>query len=289
MPQKQRKGGGAEKPAPSFTDRIRAHIADMSPTERRLAEFLLDFPGELASYAANEIAGLAGVSNAAVTRFVRKIGYDSYDAARQHVRSERNTGSALYLVHAATGADDPLAAQLQQAQANLNMTFAALSGQEADAIANALLTARRVWCLGTRSGRTAAEYTAFQLSQVIPSVTLAPRAGETLGEHVASMTAEDVVILFGLRRPARRLGAVIEAVKATGAAVLFISDESFDRRPDLAWHLKCQTAAPGPLFNHTAVLAVCHLIATRAIELSGKKGRQRLASIEAAHDALDEM
>jgi DNA-binding MurR/RpiR family transcriptional regulator len=47
--------------------------------------------------------------------------------------------------------------------------------------------------------------------------------------------------------------------------------------------------APGPLFNHVAVTAVCHLLATRAIEKAGAEGRARLRGIEALNEALDEL
>jgi len=39
----------------------------MHPTERRPAEFMLDFPGEMASYSASGLAKLSGVSNATAT------------------------------------------------------------------------------------------------------------------------------------------------------------------------------------------------------------------------------
>ena len=56
--------------------RVRRHLADCAPVERRLAEFVLDFPGDLASYTASELAQLTGVSNATVTRFIHRQGVD---------------------------------------------------------------------------------------------------------------------------------------------------------------------------------------------------------------------
>ncbi len=78
-----------------FVSRIREKLGDLPPTERRLGEFLVDFPGELASYTASELARLANVSNATVTRFVKRLGFESYDVARRHVRAEKASGAAL--------------------------------------------------------------------------------------------------------------------------------------------------------------------------------------------------
>lgn len=269
--------------------RVRDALPSLHPSERRVADLVLSFPGDLASYSATELASLAHVSNATVTRFIRKIGYASFDEARQEVRAQQKSGAALFLVRADAQDSDYAATHISQAQANLDQTLQWLSTEEIDAIATALLRARCVWAVGTRAGRTFSEYMTFQLSQVVASTRLVPRTGETLGEHVASMTADDIVLIFMLRRPTRRMDALIDQIRASGAPIVFVTDESVDRRRDLGWHIRCQTAAPGPLFNHVSVLAACHLIATRAIELAGAEGRQRMSAIEVAHAALDEL
>ncbi|RQU38934.1 MurR/RpiR family transcriptional regulator [Burkholderia cenocepacia] len=58
----------------SFVGRIRSLMNELPATERRLAEFVLDFPGDLASYTGAELAELASVSKATVSRFVRRLG-----------------------------------------------------------------------------------------------------------------------------------------------------------------------------------------------------------------------
>ena len=81
----------------SFVSRVREALGALPPTERRLGEFVLDFPGNLSSYSASELARLTGVSNASVTRFVRRLGYESYDEARRHAREAGSSGAPLYL------------------------------------------------------------------------------------------------------------------------------------------------------------------------------------------------
>jgi hypothetical protein len=36
-------------------------------------------------------------------------------------------------------------------------------------------------------------------------------------------------------------------------------------------------------------MMLCHLLATRAMELAGQAGRRRMAAIESGHEALDEL
>ena len=70
---------------PSLLSRVRDQLHDLPPTERRLADLVLDFPGELASYTASELAALANVSNATVSRFIRRLGYENYDELKSAV------------------------------------------------------------------------------------------------------------------------------------------------------------------------------------------------------------
>ena len=58
----------------STISRIRVHYQSLPPSERKLADLILDFPGDIAGYSATELAHLAGVSKAAATRLFQRLG-----------------------------------------------------------------------------------------------------------------------------------------------------------------------------------------------------------------------
>lgn len=274
----------------SFLARVRSRLGDLHPAERRLADFVLDFPGELASYSASELAHLANVSNATVSRFVRRLGYANYEAARRRVRVEKDDGAVLFL--GSVGERDPdrfLADHLEQAQLNVQRTFAQISMAEIDALADAVLDARRVFLIGMRAGHVFASYLRRQLSQIVADITLLPMAGETLAESLASIGPKDCVVIVSLRRRPAMIDTVTAAVIGSGARVALVGDEAGERRSDVGWHLRCQTGSLGPLFDHGAVLAICHLLATRVITRSGRAGRSRLTAVEQMLDMLGEL
>lgn len=277
-------------PARSFVARIRDSLTDLPPTERRLGTFLLDFPGELASYTASELAGLANVSNATVSRFIKRLGYDSFETARRVVRLEKQGGAALLL---ATPGDparaDGLDLHRQQVHRNIDATFNRFSEQTIGAIARAIVGAEQVWICGERSSRPFATYLRWQILQVVERTRVVPEAGETLGEYLPAMSRRDCVVLFGLNRRVARFTAMLEAVIATGARTLCITDRRDDPGPRPEWLIRCETGAPGPLYDHAAVTALCDVLATGVLRLAGASGRRRLSAIEAAHDALEEI
>ncbi|ABV92704.1 transcriptional regulator [Dinoroseobacter shibae DFL 12 = DSM 16493] len=273
-----------------FLARVSDALPDLHPSERKLAELVLDFPGEMAGYTATEIAELANVSNATVSRFVRRIGYGSFDEARRAVRDEQQAGTALLRMSADTPqSGGAVARHLMASQQNLELTYGGLDDTVIDYLAEAMIAAPRVWFVGFRAGQSFAQYLGWQCSQVLPLVTVLPRAGETLAESFASLDARDVVFLVALRRKPKLTQAVAEATKQAGAALAVLADGP---TPDLAgadWHLTSATSTTAPLMNHVSSMAVCNLIGARIIELSGAAGRARMAAIEESHRRFDEL
>ena len=274
----------------SFLTRVRESLSTLNPAERRLGEFVCDFPAELASYSASELATLAQVSNATVSRFVKRLGYENYEAARRHARVEKQSGSRLFLTGSVDSASvQSVEAHVAQGVANIESTFLGISEGQISAVAQSMLDARKVWVLGFRSSYPFASYLQWQMTQVVENIVALPGAGQTLGESLVSMTEQDMVVVFGLRRRVANMDAILELIRKNGAKLLYITDEGVAPLSSVTWHFRCQTLAPGPLFNHVAVMGVCHLLATRAIELAGPAGRTRLRGIESFNDSLDEL
>jgi DNA-binding MurR/RpiR family transcriptional regulator len=270
--------------------RIRACYKDLSPTDRRLADLMLEYPGDIASYSASELARIAGVSNAAVSRFVQRLGFRNYEELRVLAREAKSWGSPLYLLdHASTGAGtDFVQAHLKASADNIADTFQQIDPAVIDTVADAIATARQVWLIGFRNSYFLAGYLRWQFIQVRDGVRLLPVAGETLGEYLAGFSPEDVVVIFGLRRRVPEIGQIAAAARQIGVRIAYIADHGMAADPGATWLLRCDTRSPGPLDNHVAILTLCHILANQVIERTGAPGRKRLAGIEEMHENLDE-
>jgi DNA-binding MurR/RpiR family transcriptional regulator len=274
----------------SFLHRVRTHLATLSPTERRLAEAILEFPGEIASYTASELAAYANVSNATVTRFVKRLGYSGYEDARRHVRADKGAGAALLLMPATRVEDaDALEMHARQGVANLNATLKRLTSADMVNIAQTILNARKVWLAGYRVNQTFASYCRWQLMQVLDHVSVIPGAGDTLAEHLINIRAEDCVIVFGLRRSVPLAREIVSHANEVGARTVYVTNAQATGEVKANWVVRCDTAAPGPLDNHVAVMAFCHLLTSAVLEQSGTAGRRRLSAIEILHETLGEL
>ncbi|MCW1934578.1 MurR/RpiR family transcriptional regulator [Pararhodobacter zhoushanensis] len=272
-----------------FLSRVRKILPDLHPAERKLGELVCNFPGELASYSASELADLAEVSNATVSRFIRRLGYKSYEEARRHARLEKDSGSRLYLGTVKVPAPHAPQAYAETDMRNIQRTIEAIDEADIDRLAEALLSARKVWVIGFRVGAPLAHYLQWQLLQVVESIVALPGAGQTMGENLAGLHPDDVVVLFGLRRRVTLMEPVLAAIEGSGAQLAFITDESMPTHAPATWHFRCATESSGPLFSHVGVMALLNLVANRTIDTAGEAGRARLAAIEALNDRLGEL
>lgn len=73
-------------------ERLRCHYAQLAPQEQRIADFVLDHYDDLVSYNSAELARLAGVSKATVSRLFKRLGYEKYKDMREEQRNLRQSG-----------------------------------------------------------------------------------------------------------------------------------------------------------------------------------------------------
>lgn len=272
-----------------FLTRVRQILPDLHPAERKLGELVCNFPGELASYSASELADLAEVSNATVSRFIRRLGYSSYEEARRQARREKASGSRLYLGATKAAAPQEPLAYAEIDMRNVHRTLEAVETEEIDRLTTALLDARKVWVIGFRASAPLANYLQWQLLQVIENSLAVPGNGQTMGEHLAGLRSNDVVILIGLRRRVAQMDALLSGIGRSGCRLAFITDEGMPIWKHAEWHFRCATESSGPLFSHVGVMALLNLITNRTIDAAAETGRKRLAAIEASNDLLGEL
>lgn len=274
----------------SFLKRVKTALPTLHRAERKLGAFLLDFPGDLASYDAQELARLSGVSKSTVSRFVRRLGFDTYESARRAAREERQKGSRHFLAHAESiPPEQQLATSLQEELENVSRTFERIETAELDQLATAVVSARKVWIAGYRISHSFASYVYWQLVKVVPDASLIPQAGESLGEHFAAMQADDVVIWIALRQRMGNTDPALAHLAQQGITTALISDDGTEPDTRVNWHFRCRIETSSPQFNHASVMSLCHQIVTRATLTAGLEGRTRLRRIDQFNTDLGEV
>ncbi len=279
-------------PSPSIEKRLRERYPELPKSERRIADVILEFPGNIAAYSAGELAAIAKSSNAAVTRLVRRLGYATFEEARRQSRDAREWGSPLYhLQHDRTQPatkHSPFADHLDRDFKIMTQTFEATSLAEVDTIADAILAARRVGLLGYRNSHPLASYARLLFMQLRDEVTLMPLGGESLAEYIASLAKDDLLIVIGFRRRLPQLGKVMAAAHSRGVPILYITDPTVRETTSFArWTLLVQVDG-GVFDSYAAALSIIHYLGLAVLKKAGAAGRRRLKRIEALHGELQD-
>ncbi|WP_425405710.1 MurR/RpiR family transcriptional regulator [Hwanghaeella sp.] len=271
---------------------VRAQYASLPVSERRIADFILEFPGEVAAYTATELAEMSNGSNAAVTRLIKRLGFTNYDEARRAARDAQTWGSPLYLMQQAHQPKD-FAGRVQfhidQDAQNITTTLHSLSPDSFRSIVDAICTAKRVVCIGWRNSYFLAAYLHWQIVQVRKHVSLLPNAGMTLAEDISMLGEDDLLICVGMRRRVPQVEKVIEAADKQQAKILYITDRTAGGLSAATWTIPCSVRGAEPFDRYSAALSLLHFISVAVVEKMGEPGRKHLQSIEQLHDTIDEM
>jgi DNA-binding MurR/RpiR family transcriptional regulator len=274
---------------PSLQARIQQHYGELPESERKLADLILDFPGEVAAYSATELANLASASKAAVTRLTRRIGYESFEEARIAARDAKTWGSPVYLL-SKSGQDEAFAERIQnhidQDFSNLTHTLDGIAEETIASVVDGLATAPRIWLLGYRNSHFLAGYARWQFIQLRGDVNLLPAAGETMAEYLAELAPEDMLLVIGFRRRVPETELAMKIAARVGTRVVFVTDPTAHSSPYATWTLRCELHSNNPFDSYVSAISLLHFLSVALIERMDHAGRERLTQIEGLHQEL---
>ncbi len=288
--QDEKSAGPAASVTPGSVEaRIKANYANLPESERRIADLILEFPGEMAAYSATELAKLSGGSKAAVTRLVKRIGFVTFEEARRAARDAQSWGSPLYLMpreQRKTGFSERVRAHVEQDMSNISFTLEGLRGDAFAEMVQATCTARRVFLLGYRNSHFLAGYARWQIIQGRGDVFLLPTTGETVAEEIADLCKDDLLIVVGFRRRVSEVPRAMAIAADAGARVLYITDRAAAPSPHATWTIPCAVRGMDFFDRYAAAMSLLHFLCVAVVEELGSKGRGRLQRIESLHEEL---
>lgn len=281
-----------EKETPDLEARIREHYEQLPPAEKRLGNLLLNFPGDIATYSATELAHMASTSKAAATRLFQRLGYSDFNEVRHSVRAARRWGSPVYLTSKTTPQSRSrlIAEHMARESENLSRTLEGLRPDAVREASKALGASQRIFVTGFRNSHFLAQYLARQLTLMRSDVRMLPAPGQTLGEDLVDLGAQDLLVVVALRRRIDLNQRLVELAKKRGAQVLLIADPSAVTLAKLAtWSFPCEVRSISPFDSYVAAMSVINLICALLFQEGAAGEQQRLQEIEDLHEALEEL
>lgn len=260
------------------------------PSERKLADVVMQRRNNLASYSATELARFAGVSKATAARFFRRLGYKSFSQFRTDMRVNPPAESPLFKledVAKLAGNGSGLERHFSIDAQNLATTLQNLGHEDIKAAVAALKGAQRVWIVGYRNGYATAFYAHALFSHAKPNVFLLNDAAAKIADLMADVDERDAVFVVDFRRRIKLLGQIVGLAREAGARIVLLtcSPVSILARPgDVI--LGCVTGGSAVFDSYVAPMSIVNYLAASLVAAMRPKARARMERIERIHEVL---
>jgi len=256
--------------------RIRSHLEQLSPNDRRIARHLLDNYAEAPFETAESLSKKTEVSKAAVVRFAMRVGFAGYTELHDALRSEAVARLAPAAAHP-RGDGDVIDAAVERARGDLSALRATVDRGEFDA-AVALLCrgSGKIGIFGHRKSAALAEYAYYLLNPLLSNVWPIAAGEPGIADQLIDLEPRDRLIAFTFRRYAKVTAEVVRSFEEAGGSTVLVTDDVMAPAASLATHvLVCPPAEAGDFDSAAPGMVLVEALAGAiAVRMRGRSGRR---------------
>jgi DNA-binding MurR/RpiR family transcriptional regulator len=276
----------------TLSARLRSDFDTLSVRFQEAARWVIDNPADVALLTTREQARRAGVSPATMTRLAQHFGLKGYDEIRKlyadtmRRRPDNYRGRAQELLARREAEGD--AALVQDIFSSLSQHMQMLSSPDAmarfGAAAEMIASAKRVFCVGQRSGYSVA-YIFYYVRSLFGSASiLVDGPGATGVDSLRSIGKSDVMVAITVDPYVRGTVETARYAKSRGARIVAITDSDLSPLAAFADRtILVRTETPS--FFHTMAPAFAAVECLAAL-VAARRGDETLAALAEAENQL---
>jgi len=276
----------------TLSARLRSDFDTLSVRFQEAARWVIDNPADVALLTTREQARRAGVSPATMTRFAQHFGLKGYeelrklyaDAVRRRPESYRGRAQELLERRAAEG--DP--ALVQDIFSSLSQHMQMLSSPDAiarfGAAAEMIAGAKRVFCIGQRSGYSVAYIFYYVRSLFGAESILVDGPGATGVDSLRGIGKSDVMVAITVDPYVRGTVETARYAKSRGARIVAVTDSDLSPLAAIA-DRTVLVRTETPSFFHTMAPAFAAVECLAAL-VAARRGEETLAALAKSEKQL---
>ncbi|WP_067173373.1 MurR/RpiR family transcriptional regulator [Microtetraspora niveoalba] len=253
----------------------------LSPSQRRIARYLLDHAQEAVFFTSADIAERVGVSQPSVTRFAAALGFRGFPEFRDALRSSVFGGPQQTLL-----ADD-----LNEIQELVDSEIRDLERlrnglqdlTQLRAVAAQLARSRPLLVMGLRISASLAHLFGYLAQKVLPDVRVLDTGGSTLEDRLsrAADAGAEWVLAIGLPRYPRELADGLVWARSAGLKIALITDQPVGRLIELADEVLLAPVSSDFAFDsHAGPTVLCTALLHTMLDTLGTEGQARLEAFD---------
>jgi len=275
-----------------FRERITRNYQSLSPSFKKIADFILTSHQRTAFMSASRLAKYLGVDVATVTRFSQQLGYEGYTELIREIQEtvlEEMRDARAPVTERLESAKGPFAQTLWRDWANLEKTIQNIPEDQAQAALAALKSARRIYFVAEGTGAGLAAAAASYLRMVKAEVYASTQGAFDLALVLKNLGPEDVVVGIGFTSYAYSATQALQLGRQVGAKTIGIISQAGCPIGSVAEILiSCSATEEGYLPSPTAVSAILFALIHSLLLDNAKEYNQQLMRFQDAYAALTE-
>ena len=273
------------KSTPSLSDLVATAGAELTPTDRRIAEAVLAEPTLLAFGTVSDLADRVGTSRPSVVRFAHKLGFQGYSELQSQVQTEvsRQLVRPSERIRSDETTDSSARLAINKA---IDSVFDVVQGRDVAHLIQPIVQANHVWVLSGETSRAGA--IAFQsgLSMIRPNVHLLD--DRSIGNDLSNAGPGDAVVVFDFYRYRRLVVTTTRLLAESGVKVVAITDGPLSPLVELTdtW---CEISVPaiGPFDSSVPAVAIAELLVSKIARELKDKATERIDRIESLWESTE--
>jgi DNA-binding MurR/RpiR family transcriptional regulator len=207
---------------------LKNKVSNLSDSQRKVADYILKNPLDVAFLTVDQLAGLVGTSTTTIMRLTFNLGYSGYTEFQkglQEILRNRADPNTRFETKLKESDHSDLWIQCAENQINnIESTIAMISKDYLEKTVELILSSRQVYCTAIRSAVPVAQSLTYGLSRILGKAELIIADHGNWTEKVINFTPSDLVIAISFPRYANNVIELIKTAKQNGARVISITD-----------------------------------------------------------------
>lgn len=268
---------------PTFQERYADAGPRLTPSEKKIGEYLLRHPDVVLSSSALQIAEATGTSDASVIRTVKGLGYRGLPDLKKEflgsVLRRRSMPATLgHNIDSILTNKRPAEKMLTDSIDILDAFRLEFDHDSFDRCVEIVARARRIFTYGLGPGSMVSAFLALHLKRVGFDAEAMMLAGYRLSDDLLPLTRQDCVVLLAPYHQTTEVEVIVDHAKAVGAAVVLVTEAlglSLQDRVDVV--IKTPPTMSSVVSEHLAPFVFCYALtmqlASRQEEASVNRNR----------------
>lgn len=209
-------------------NQLQKKISELTETQRRVADYIIKHPLDVAFLTVDQLAGIVGTSTTTIMRLTFSLGYSGYTEFQKGLQEIlRNRAAPQTRLEAnikEISENDLWGRYVENQISSIQDTVNMITPDVLEQTIEKVVSAERIICTSVRSGLPVAQYLTHGLNRLLGNTQLIVADVSDWVDSIVNMTSNDLVIAISFPRYARRIIDFTQAAKENGLQVISITD-----------------------------------------------------------------